>query len=67
MTVKLSKRELKCGGGYGASSQIHAENTDTWVVFDTQVNVLLYTESKVSSLGEVARAVSAVVLESTVS
>ena len=35
--------------------EVHSENTDTGVVLDTQVNVLLDTESKVSSLGEVAK------------
>lgn len=34
--------------------EIHTENTDSWVVLDSKINVLLDTETKVSSLGEVS-------------
>jgi uncharacterized protein YbdZ (MbtH family) len=36
------------------SNHVHTEDTDTRVVFDSQVNVLSDTESKVSSVGEVS-------------
>lgn len=35
-------------------SQVHTEDTDSWVVLDTEINVLLNTETEVTSLGEVA-------------
>jgi hypothetical protein len=34
--------------------EIHTENTDSWVVFDTEINVLLDTETEVTSCGEVS-------------
>lgn len=36
--------------------KVHAVDTDRWVVLDTQVNVLVDTESEVAGLGEVALA-----------
>ena len=39
-------------------SQVHTEDTDSWVVLDTQVDVLLNTETEVSGLGEVPARVS---------
>lgn len=33
--------------------EVHAENTDSWVVLDAEINVLLDTEAKVAGLGEV--------------
>lgn len=37
-----------------ADVEVHAVDTDRWVVLDTQVNVLRDTETEVASLGEVA-------------
>lgn len=36
------------------SSQVHTENTDTWVVLDTQVDVLLDPETEIAGLREVS-------------
>ncbi len=36
------------------SSQVHTEDTDSWVVLDPEIDVLLDTEAEVSGLGEVA-------------
>ena len=33
--------------------EIHTENTDSWVVLDTEINVLLDTETEVTGCGEV--------------
>lgn len=33
--------------------EIHTENTDSWVVLNTEINVLLDTETEVTSCGEV--------------
>lgn len=38
--------------------EVHTENTDSWVVLDTEINVLLDTETKVTGGGEVPRIVS---------
>jgi hypothetical protein len=35
--------------------KVHTENTDSWVVFDTEVDVLLDTETEVAGGGEVSR------------
>lgn len=34
--------------------EVHTENTDSWVVLDTEINVLLDTETEVTSCGEVS-------------
>jgi hypothetical protein len=34
--------------------EVHTENTDSWVVLDTEINVLLDTETEVSGGGEVS-------------
>jgi len=39
-----------------ADVKVHTVNTDRWVVLDTQVNVLVDTETEVAGLGEVALA-----------
>lgn len=33
--------------------EVHTENTDSWVVFDTEIDVLLDTETEVTGGGEV--------------
>ena len=43
--------------------EIHTENTDSWVVLDTEINVLLDTETEVTGCGEVpARSAPDIVL-----
>ena len=37
-----------------ADIKVHTENTNTWVILDTQVNVCGNTEAKVTRVGEVA-------------
>ena len=41
------------GAGH-AAVEVHSVDTDTWVVLDTEINVLADTETEVAGLGEVA-------------
>jgi hypothetical protein len=34
--------------------EVHTENTDSWVVLDTEINVFLDTETEVAGSGEVS-------------
>lgn len=51
----LAARDTGTGTGH-ADEEVHTENTDRGVVFDTQVNVLGDTETEVTGVGEVAAA-----------
>merc|ERR1712225_235402 len=51
----LPPRDTGAGAAHD-DVEVHAENTDSWVVLDTKVNVFCDAEAEVAGLGEVALA-----------
>jgi len=58
LSTNLGSSPLPPGNPHSWSShddvEVHTENTDSWVVLDTEINVFLDTETEVSSCGEVS-------------
>lgn len=58
LSTNLGSSPLPPGDPHTWSShddvEVHTENTDSWVVLDTEINVFLDTETEVSSCGEVS-------------